>query len=339
MSVLTYTTVTPPRRLRALSLVAARTPPLLNLPNELVIEILELSLRQSRPSSLAIISKAISTFIETILYRTVVLHSKDAVALFHRTAQTKSKTFLATYVKKLVVTWNIMPHSLTSDQLWEIMAACVGLRSLILPSGYHPLSVASILRSPDRDGLCELTLQAYDEEDELGRCTSMHYLPFESTTAATNEASLTHLRICEPSVGWSSPSCILESFGPLPHITHLQLSRRINANEENDLIFMEDVRDILHCRTGLKVLIVTIFKYQSWGDWDVVEDSSIWQMMRSIAEQDPRLLLIQGSYGEWMDPYLGSKHFAPFDASSNFWAAAEQTAAQAAIEESDRADR
>ncbi|KAJ7594919.1 hypothetical protein C8J56DRAFT_821993 [Mycena floridula] len=301
MSTTVTQTQTQTRRLRSLSLrVINNFPPLFTLPAELILDILELSLVSSKPSVLACICRTVKTFIEAIIYRTVVLSAPKTVTLFHRTAEAKSASFLASHVKKLVVTSNVVPHSQQARQIWEILTACRGLKTLALPAGFHPITLASILSAPCHEALSELTIQACDELDQAGRVTSLHYPT--KFILSPSASYLTHLRICEPSQGWCSPASILDAFGPLPNLTHLQLARRINANEENDALFMEDVTQILQS-FGLKVLIISIYA-PAWAPSQSVEDSSIWKLIQEAAQDEPRLMVAKGEYDAWQKEWI-----------------------------------
>ena len=281
LPVATMTLESKHHRLRSLSLIASRSP-LLNLPPELILDILELSLTKAKPSALAAVSKMVSTFVESIIYRTVVLDSARAVSLFHRTIEARSSLFLASHVKKLVVSWSPTAPNAFTRLLWDIVTACTGARSLTIPTGFHPVS----LSSSHHDTLSELTIESYDE---LGGCASLSRQP---------SPSLTHLRICEPSMQWYSPASMLESFGPLLYLTHLQFARRIHANDENDLIFMEDICNLLRRQANMKMIVVSIFA-PSWAPSEPVEDSNIWKMMHSVAVGEPRLIVVKGEYGQW----------------------------------------
>lgn len=283
------------RRL-SLSVIASRSP-LLELPTELVLEVLGLSLIQSKPSTLSSVSKATKSFVEHIIYRTVILDSARSVALFHKIIERRSANFLALHVKKLIISWSPIPHSASARQIWDIVGACSsGLRSLALPNGFHPQSIAAVISS--HEGLYELTIESYDEVDRLGRCASLHYLP----AAFNGGSNLTHLRICEPSMHWCSPAAILESFGQLPHLTHLQLARRIHANDENDIIFVEDICNLLYHRKTMRQVVVSIFP-PSWSPCQSVEDSNIWALVQQAARDEPRLHVAKGEHGSWKNEW------------------------------------
>ncbi|KAJ7935150.1 hypothetical protein B0H13DRAFT_2472974 [Mycena leptocephala] len=110
MSALTVTQVQPAAhktRTRALSLAlisAYKTAPLLDIPTELGLEILELGLTSTTFSTLAAVSKAFSALIASILYRHVVLDSLETMSYFYRTTKSKSPDFLDTHIKTLAVT-------------------------------------------------------------------------------------------------------------------------------------------------------------------------------------------------------------------------------------------
>jgi len=307
------------QRPRALSSAIAPSP-LLRLPAELLFDILELCFLQCKPTVLATISQVIASFVESILYRSVVLDSGDSVSSFHRAVTMKSPYFLVTNVKNLAFTWVPFPNSRACKQIWDIIVACTGVKTLSLPPGYHPLSLASIVHTRG-SALAELVLASYDEVDYMGRCTSLQYIPeIHSTNSPLVPSSLTHLRVCEPSIAWCPPSSMLESLGELPHLSHLQLSRRAYANEDNDVTFMDDVSDILTLRPQLQKFVVLIFPCL-WAEGDNVQQSHIWIQLSKIAEEDTRLVLRQGDYGGWRDDCRTT--FSSPIRPSGFWRALE----------------
>ncbi|KIK67521.1 hypothetical protein GYMLUDRAFT_55274 [Collybiopsis luxurians FD-317 M1] len=296
MTFTTTTTVTPvpkssrPRRF-SLSLVSAKPSPLLNLPAELVLEILELVLADTKPSVLSTISRAISLLVDIILYRTVVLHSKESVTLFHRTTLSRPPAFFNSHVKKLVVSYKPQ-NGVSYERAQRAIAVCTGARSLILSMWFGADCLTSIMEKRADGGVSEITLQSPDG------IQIPHAICKPSQLADSASESVSHLRISEPGEGWTSPEEILRAFGTLPNLTHLQLSRRVNSNVENDQKFEEQVRSILLTRPTLCTLAVVMIP-QSWAPDENVEESDIWDMMRQVAELDSRLVLVKGELGDW----------------------------------------
>ncbi|KAJ6491834.1 hypothetical protein C8R47DRAFT_1122017 [Mycena vitilis] len=301
MSTCTLTQLQTPSRTRgrALSLtVVAKTAPLLDIPAELGLEILELGLTHTPFTTLAAVSKAFSALISTILYRHVVLDSPEAISLFHRTTKSKTPHFLDTHVKNLAVTiepWRF--PSATRIELEGIIAACTGLRALSVPRpGFlgRPLSN----HHPHRTFPSEVTIQAFDaaipfewEDESAGSAVS--------TTAAHLSRSITHLRISEPGDTWHSPRSILAFFGATPHLTHLALARRMDANEDNDQVFVEEVGALLASTPKLRMLVVRIFPahWPRYFDQAVpATSSSIWASLAPVAEADKRLVLVSAGW-------------------------------------------
>jgi hypothetical protein len=284
---MTVTTLRTSYRPRKLSLVAARLPPILNLPVELALTIFELAISESKPTALIAICKATTKAVEAILYRTVVLDTPQTTLLFYRTTLSKPRAFFIGHVKKLIVAWE--PYSDPCPTVAKIMAACPALRALVSPSCYMPISTAM----QTADGPFEITFQSYEGSD-----ASKVVPPLEKISRP-----LTHLRFCEPSDGWHSPSSMLSTFGPLPHLSHLQLSRRAGANVDNDVAFAEDIRTILRSNSNLKVVVVSIFAGPSWSDAasETAEDSDIWRLMRDIQDVDQRIVVVNGVYDKWRE--------------------------------------
>ncbi|KAK1225728.1 hypothetical protein PQX77_011348 [Marasmius sp. AFHP31] len=302
-------TCTRPRRL-SLSVVASRTPPpLLNLPAELVLDILELCLKDNKPSTLAILCKAVCSFVDAILYRTVVLESRETINLFHRTTLSKSPTFFATHVKKLVLAHNPSAESIQFRRILDIVSPCTGLRSLVLPSGYEKPAIQSIMRSVRSDGLAEILIHS-----------NQGLRTFDAdATRPDYTLPVTHLRICEPGDGFVAPCSLLSAFGSLPRLSHLQLSRRINSNEDNDEVFVDDVAHILQTRPELTMLVVSVFSLP-WTPAPAsdVTESSIWAMLDDLAKRDRRLLVRKGEYKEWNVERDGVRR-ARLGEGSDFW--------------------
>ncbi|KAF5393372.1 hypothetical protein D9757_000503 [Collybiopsis confluens] len=297
---MTFTTITTvstksrPRRF-SLSLVSAKPSPLLNLPAELVIDILELVFAQTKPSVLSTISKAISLLVDIVLYRTVVLHSKESLVLFHRTTLSRSPAFFDSHVKKLVVSYKPQ-NVVTYERAQRAISVCTGVRSLVLSMWFGAACLTSIMGQRADGGVSEITLQSTD-----GIQTGPHSSKPSSDLQLADSASdcISHLRIAEPGEGWTSPEEILRPFGALRNLTHLQLSRRVNSNVENDIKFENQVRSILRTRpTKLSTVAVVIFP-QSWAQDDDVEESDIWDTMNRVAELDQRLVLAQGKVEDW----------------------------------------
>ncbi|RDB25434.1 hypothetical protein Hypma_007605 [Hypsizygus marmoreus] len=278
------------RRFRSgtLSLIVSH-PPFLNLPIELSLSIFELAILDSKPSILAVICKSICRVLDIILYRTVVLGCAKTVQLFHRTTLSKDRAFLSEHVKKLVVTWLT---DRPDRQLHDIVAACSGLRTLIIPSNRLPVRLAAIEPWAGKDGLSALTVRSFDDGDI--------YSPRSPQPVVDLSTALTHLRFCEPSDMWQSPSSMLESYGALPHLSHLQFARRTNANEDNDMAFAEDVRNILRTRPALKMVVVSIYLACIGSAAETVEDSDIWKIMCRVREEDARVIVVPGQFGEWV---------------------------------------
>ncbi|KAJ7496899.1 hypothetical protein FB451DRAFT_1359406 [Mycena latifolia] len=299
MSTLTLTQIQLPlykSRARALSLAlvaASRPAPLLDIPTELGLEILELSLTHTPFTTLSVVSKAFGALVSSILYRHVVLDSIEALSLFHRTVKSKSPHFLETHIKTLVVTiepWRFAPR--TRIELERVIAACTGVRALSLPRpGIFAEPLSHLRNLPS-----EVTIQSFDATAPF----QWEHAPLRATVSTHNPAShfsvsLTHLRISEPGDTWHSPLSILAFFGSTPHLTHLSLARRRDANTDNDEVFVDEVCTLLASRPKLRMLVVSIFPAQ-WpcysSDTTPAASSTIWAVLSSVAEADKRLILV-----------------------------------------------
>lgn len=286
------------------SLIIGPRPPLLDIPVELLFTIIELAALHCRPSILAVLSKAIHGVVNAILYRTVVLDCPEDIALFYRTVRSKPPIFFAKHVRRLAVTSSL--RSVPEYQIRDILTACTDLGIVTFPSSHYSIT-NSPRTSHEHDGPSEIILQSFEMGD---RC--------KVPSLIINSDSLTHLRFCEPSNVWCSPSSMLASFGPLPHLTCLQLSRRAIANKDNDHLFMEDIRALLRCAM-LKLLVVSIFPDRSWSSTESIADSYIWNLMCDIQDADDRVVVLVGRYGDWKKGWEALKWGQQ---PANFWAAA-----------------
>lgn len=249
---------------------------ILTLPPELILEVLEIAadVDYASPFALALACKAISRFIDHILYRTVVLNSPTNISLFLRTTSTKPASFLPSLVTKILVTVIELP-SLAKEQLVEIVKACQGI-------GSTHRSQSDIVRF-------ELHLKSYiDPADE-----SISTLPIIDDRP--NPLSLvTHLRICEPGYVWQAPSSLLPPY--TSNVTHLHICRRAFANEDNDAEFLEDVEYFL-AFPEMEMLVVSVFPSLFKNELETVEGSAIWQALKKVQAGDARLFIIRGHYG------------------------------------------
>ncbi|KAG5647087.1 hypothetical protein DXG03_001457 [Asterophora parasitica] len=294
------THVTP--RTFSLILSSSHSPAILNLPVELMLSVVEAAFAECKPVNLALISKAFAKVVDVILYRTVVLDSFHTVQRFHRTTHSKTRVFLTDHVKRLAVTW--WPECDTSqEQIHAIIAACPGIRALIAPTFLWPIDIISTV--PVDGGLTDITIESFD-----GDCGALR-------RASKLSKELTYLRICEPSTMWFSPTSILAAFGPLPQLSHLQLARRANANETNDIMFANSVRTLLHSLPALKMLIVSIFTEPF--TCSKAEDSSIWKRMSGIRDEDCRVVILPGRYDEWRAELQNQKLVRSGYQPANFW--------------------
>ncbi|KAJ7270023.1 hypothetical protein B0H12DRAFT_1094083 [Mycena haematopus] len=290
-------------RARALSLAivaALRTAPLLDIPTELGLEILELSLTHTPFSTLAAVSRAFAALISTILYRHIIIDSVETMSLLYRTTRTKSPDFLDAHIKTLAVTiqpWRFTPAMII--ELEGIITACTGLRAL---SVTRPGTLGEPLSH--RVLPSEVTIQSFDVSPPFQSVRSgARFTPSAPSSAAAGHlsASITHLRISEPGDTWHSPLSILAFFGSTPHLTHLALARRMDANEDNDQVFVDEVSMLLASRRNLKMIVVRIFPahwphYFDDGNTSCAESSSIWTALVSVAQADSRLILISEGF-------------------------------------------
>ncbi|TFK23161.1 hypothetical protein FA15DRAFT_670771 [Coprinopsis marcescibilis] len=266
------------------------------LPAELTIRVLEIALLVAKTSTISTISKTLHEFINDILYRVVVLDSEETIRHFHRTAKANNVDVLSR-VKKLVVVWQPEKESLkVNGMIRDIITACSYIHHLEI-STLNPNAIPDMSK---HHNLADLTTQFLELGAFEGRLSGLH-------------PKLTHLRLAEPPEAGRvlQPGKVLEEFGNPSHLTHLQLSRRTHANEDNDLAFVEDIRTILQLNTysSLKMLVVSIFNGESWRPEPITE-SHIWGLLDAVSKIDDRVVLVEGQKGEWGE---GWKGYSPCD--------------------------
>lgn len=100
--------VNTPLRLRAKSFVGRDIICFNILPNELILDILELAASEGRKTTLtlALVCKRLSQLVDSVLYRTIILSSPQSISLLLSTVQSRHPSFFASHVKKLVVTYS-----------------------------------------------------------------------------------------------------------------------------------------------------------------------------------------------------------------------------------------
>ncbi|KAJ3570296.1 hypothetical protein NP233_g4506 [Leucocoprinus birnbaumii] len=305
------------RRALSLSLLGGQSSALLHdLPAEITIHILEFALLYGRPRDLALISQIIRQLVNIIIYRTVILDNAHTIALFHRTASSRHSSHLLTHVRRLAVTWEpeyFMPN--TDQQLRHIVAHCPSLRKVALPSSCQidisPFDFLSL-----NDGPSDLTIQSFDDLsgfDPLSSDNTPVLLPAYFST------SLTHLRICEPGNTWQSPSTIIASLHDAPNLTHLQLARRTDSNEDNDVVFADDIAHLLATRKHLKMVVISIFGGLMRTSSEAIQESNIWMLALKLQELDPRVVVIEGELGTWREEWKDVKGIRCGGSPMNFW--------------------
>jgi hypothetical protein len=273
--------------------VAPRASPLLDIPPEIGLEIVQLALIATPSSILVAVSKQFNALVCKIIYRTVVLDRLSRVARFHRTVRSKSPEFLETHVRALAVT---CPSYSTEArvQLEGIVAACTGLRTIAIP---RPGILTSALISATRPS--ELIIQKFDA------MTPFEWDPpfaqaLSDDPGAHLSQNITHLRICEPGAVWHSPLATLRFFGALAGLTHLALARHVSPDSfwrsNNDSVFVNEIRTLLAARASLKMLVVHLFPAR-WPKptrvaASLCNHSCLCKALMRVADADKRLIVL-----------------------------------------------
>ena len=123
---------------------------------------------------------------------------------------------------------------------------------------------------------------------------------------------VTHIRVLSPPLAWCHPSEIITVLSApggtsdtLNRLTHLSVPRRANANEDNDLEFVEWIRDLLATSAKLECVVVTVFPPTSQMTTplnELVKSLSsmfIWNLLDELACSDSRLCVVPGYKGAW----------------------------------------
>jgi hypothetical protein len=214
------------------------------------------------------------------------------------------------------------------SQLAQIIGACSSIRMLTLPQ------CTAFLRSDNGSSPSQLTIGSY-----AGIAPESYPpRPLDASLAEQDKSSfekVSHLRLGDPSDGWYSPSSSLKSFGPLPLLTHLQLSRRANANPDNDEVFVEDIREMLQSRADLKLLVATVYPptrnycktssrgFKSMLDSD--QDCNIWTSLQQLSREDSRLVVAEGIWDGWSREWEDPAVLATGGSSLDFWSSVEKS--------------
>jgi hypothetical protein len=164
------------------------------------------------------------------------------------------------------------------------------------------------------DGPSDLTIQSFEEiSGSFSINSKPPHLP------AYLSASLTHLRICEPGNTWQSPLSVIAAFNGAPNLTHLQLARRADSNKDNDVIFADEIAQLLLRRKSLKKVVVNIFG----GPWKLapvaLRESRIWMLVSQLQAFDPRVVVVEGELGKWSEGWKDTENFRSGGHPVDFW--------------------
>ncbi|KAF7315122.1 hypothetical protein MIND_00026500 [Mycena indigotica] len=309
----------PKRMPRTVTQKLRRPSPFLKVPPEICFEIMEFALTSgASPVNIGAVCKRFSSFVDEIIYKTVVLSSSKDIALFHRATTTKPVEFLTTHVRAVIVNARDCANVKARVQLEEILSSCRGVQTVVIPR-------PAILASPGivaQKRLEEVTLQSFDAMTPFEIDPPFGVAP--AHPAAHLSSKITHLRVCEPSGPplWHSPLEIIKFFGAMDNLTHLALAcwadpmpPNYHNRKSKNILFAEDIRQLL-LRPRLKVVVVTIFaeKTPYWGySLPLCGALCACQVLARIS--DPRLVLLAAScdiHNRWSSTSLSAaNHHAP----------------------------
>ncbi|KAG6850851.1 hypothetical protein H0H93_007469 [Arthromyces matolae] len=255
---------------------------------QLLLSILEYAILECQPRNLALVSKVFCSVVDVIIYRTIVLTCEETLRLFHRTTQNKTSTFFAEQVYNITVTdYKVTKH----PHFPAVLAICSGIRTLTVPAWQeHLLPRTAAEKTPVTiNSSSSDVAQCHARDGDAHRLMQLPSVSF---------MHITHLRFCEPGDMWCSPCAMIRAFGPLPHLSHLQLARRANANQANDKMFTKNISDLLSSRPRMKMLVVSIFPEAFSCSNEAVQESNVWQCIQELSFAEQRLVLIPDSCDE-----------------------------------------
>lgn len=350
-------------------------------PPELIVKIVKLTLVSSDfdPSSassssinrssiqtLLCVCKPLTHLVKTLIYHNVVLHSPEAMERFTRTVMEMSQRkqgqdFLRQTVRGLVILCT--PSSVSSSASfaatffaftrpsrvtdeWDLMVqrlktivgGCKGLKMVALPGPWRfPVrrAINEVLRgSPSVE---EIILQSMYEPLTDSKKTT-------PSISALESPGPTRLRVCEPGDVWSSPLQTIAAMGVSADgagLEHLHLARRIDANEDNDVVFVDEVVEILSGPLGkkMKKVVVSLFggsaassstlpvaplsAFEESGDEeeeDRYAESHIGRLLANAHRRwGGRIEVRVGAYGAWCEDWAGEKALISSVGSLRFW--------------------
>ena len=338
------------------------------LPNELIIDILEYAVvHPTHLAHLALISKRTTELFNTILYRTVLLPTARAILHFARTATSAAPGLLHQHVKRVVLAELHAPPSV-HDAVRAILRTCTGAHTFVLPGAF----VSDLLKpdnfpaAPSHGAVptpapTHLTIGYFDDPDASRRWsaflppTTTHTAPLPPLciprAAPALLAGLTHLRLGEPAELFLAPRALLAHLGALPRLTHLHVARQIDANEDNDVAFVQDVAQLLRARPALACVVVGAFlplfgparhrlasifddghegregagaarekeKEKAEQGAERCRAATIWRLVGALQKTEERLLLVPGRYGSWWHEWQGAGCIANASEPVDFW--------------------
>ncbi|KAH6913923.1 hypothetical protein BKA70DRAFT_648315 [Coprinopsis sp. MPI-PUGE-AT-0042] len=248
-----------------------------DLPAELSIKVLQFALRRCKPWVLASLSKSYRNHVYDIIYSVVALDSEKKIGRFHAISRTNPQVLL--YTRKLVIIdgdW--AGYDDAPSKIFSIISACAAIRILEVPTlEYIPPA---------------LSKATHPELVEVTTAEARRAFGFSGRAIALRSLGLERLRIAGHALGFGPfirPSVILSEFDNPPELTHLELSRLANSNQDNDAIFVRDVVEVLQSGSfpKLKMLVVSIIGVDAKG-------SDVWKLVEEVGTADSRLVLVEG---------------------------------------------
>ncbi|KAI0034713.1 hypothetical protein K488DRAFT_83776 [Vararia minispora EC-137] len=226
------------------------------LPSEVLLDILRYAIPQpswSRNkvsvSTLAVVNRTLYAACAALIYRTVVLRSPRALALFARTAKAHP-ALPAAHVRSLAFTCDTRMRPELRSFLGVAIRACSSLHTLVIPGAALPGLILPPAAHPV-PAPKHVTLNGW------GDIQALYADP--TAPSPTYPADLfrqtTHLSLAGPPAVWARPCDILHALGGPTRLTHLCLARRTGGNTDNDAEF---VSDVLALRTRVKNIVVSM---------------------------------------------------------------------------------
>ncbi|KAF9466705.1 hypothetical protein BDZ94DRAFT_1250563 [Collybia nuda] len=252
---------------------------------------------------LVLVSRVVQTWIELILYSVVNLHRETTSRAFLRTietSRTKSRTFFATHVKSLCISYDI--HN---DRTARIISVCKGITSLtfwVVPNTWNPSAyllqpAITAALGPLRPKKLSVLLHGV-----LGSPYPRFQLPFFE--------QISHLSVMNKWEDWTT----WWGFEMLPCLTHLSFDLQVGPralDKTTGRVISQLIENVLARCSQLQVCALFLI-------FDPSPTGTAATLLDSMTVPDPRLVFLKES-----DPFRDREAHSGREA--DIWKQAEHT--------------